>query len=178
MLLNIEHVAIKPGTNNAQPLDFIDYPISHSLLLVITWSVVFGGIYWVIKKDVRTAVILGLCVLSHWVLDLIVHFPDLPLFPGDSPLLGFSLWNYKFATLVTEGLIFITGIIFYLQTTKAKNATGNVVLVILISLFVIFHALNIFGPPPPNVTAIAWGSQAQWLFVILAYWADNNRTIK
>jgi FtsH-binding integral membrane protein len=178
LLLDIEHVAIKPGTGHSQPLDFIDYPVSHSLVMVMLWSVLFGTVYWIIKKDKKAAVVLGLCVFSHWVLDYLVHLPDLPLYPGDSPLLGLSLWNSKIGTVLLEGFIFITGILFYLQTTRAKNKTGSIVLWIIISLLVIFYVLNLFGPPPPAVSAIAWGSQAQWLFVILAYWADNNRVLK
>jgi FtsH-binding integral membrane protein len=178
LLLDVEHVAIKPGTGHSQPLDFIDYPISHSLVMVILWSLLFGVVYWAIKKNKKAAVVLACCVFSHWVLDYLVHLPDLPLYPGNSPLLGLSLWNSKIVTVLLEGFIFITGILFYLQTTRAKNKTGSIVLWILISLLAIFYVLNLFGPPPPGVSAIAWGSQAQWLFVILAYWADNNRAHK
>jgi FtsH-binding integral membrane protein len=178
LLLDVEHVAIKPGPGQAQPLDFIDYPISHSLVMVVLWSVLFGVVYWLIKKDKKAAVVLGICVFSHWILDFIVHLPDLPLYPGNSPLLGLSLWNSKIFTVLLEGFIFITGILFYMQTTRAKNKTGSIVLWILISLLTFFYIMNLFGPPPPGVSAIAWGSQAQWLFVILAYWADNNRVLK
>src|SRR5579859_2467277 len=81
LLLDIEHVAITP--QGVTPLDFIDYPVTHSLLMVI---------FWVIKKNKRNAIILGLLVVSHWFIDLIVHLPDLPLYPGNSPKVGFGLW--------------------------------------------------------------------------------------
>ena len=122
VLLNIEKVRIQPEDAKF-PLDFIYYPFSHSLLMSIFWAAVFGLIYWLIKKDRVSATVLGICVLSHWFLDLIVHKPDLPLYPGSSVLLGFGLWNWPWLTALAEGIIFFTGMIFYLQTTRARNSS-------------------------------------------------------
>lgn len=177
LLLDIEHAVIKPGTGHSQPIDFTDYPISHSLAMVIVWALLFGFVYWIIKKNIKAAVILGLCVISHWVLDLIVHLPDLPLYPGsDSPMLGFKLWNSFWGTLVVEGGIFITGLVLYMRSTTAKNNQGRIGLWLLVGLLLVSHAANIFGPPPPSMNAVAWAGNLQWLFVILAYWVDANRS--
>src|SRR4051794_23037360 len=91
LLLGLEHVEIKPGINKVTPLDFTSYPITHSLLMVLGWGLLFGFVYWRRQKNAKGAVVLGLCVVSHWLLDLIVHRPDLPLYPGDSPKLGMGL---------------------------------------------------------------------------------------
>src|SRR5688572_9195821 len=93
LLLGLEHVEIKPGVSVVTPLDFTDYPISHSLLLVTIWSTLFGLAFFLFSKNVRASILLGCLVLSHWILDVIVHLPDLPLYPGNSPKLGFGLWN-------------------------------------------------------------------------------------
>lgn len=179
LLLNIEHAAIKPGTGHAQPIDFTHYPISHSLLMVVLWAVLFGSVYWLFKKNIKAAVILGLCVISHWVLDLIVHLPDLPLYPGnDSPLFGFKLWNSFWGTLFLEGSIFIAGIALYIRATAAKNKKGKIGLWILIGLLVLSHAANLLGPPPTNMTVVSWAGNLQWLFVILAFWVDRNRSAR
>ncbi len=127
LLLNIEHVAIHPELENAKSLAFTDYPISHSLLLTIVWSLLFGGLYLLLKKDLKVSIILAICVFSHWLLDLIVHFPDLPLYPGKSPLVGFGLWNSTVGTLIIESAIFIIGIILYLKATVAKNKAGKII---------------------------------------------------
>ncbi|MBS1689686.1 MAG: hypothetical protein JSS96_13240, partial [Bacteroidetes bacterium] len=156
LLLNAEHVAIAPGNTKSTPLNFYDYPISHSLLMVMVWAIVFGVIYWLIKKNIKYAVVLGICVVSHWALDLIVHRPDLPLYPGNSPFLGFGLWNYPMLTALLEGLIFVIGVGLYLQATKAKNGVGRFGLWVLILLLVVTHVANMFSPPPTSVTAIAW----------------------
>lgn len=177
LLLNIEHVAITPGITKATPLDFTDYPISHGLLLVIIWGLIFGFLYWLIKKNVKNAVVLLICVISHWLMDIIVHRPDLPLYPGNSPHLGLGLWNYPLLSIIAETVIFVTGVYFYFKKTTAKNRSGKFGLWLLIALLVFIHIGNFFGPPPPSIAALIWAGQLQWLFVILAFWVDHNRTV-
>ncbi|MBX7047457.1 MAG: metal-dependent hydrolase [Ignavibacteria bacterium] len=176
LMLGIEKVEIAEGISKAVPLNFVSYPVSHSLIMVLVWGVLFGLVYKFIKKDTKGAIILALCVVSHWVLDLIVHIPDLPLYPGNSPKVGFGLWNSLAVSITLEMLIFFTGVFTYNSVTKAKNRKGSVGFWLLIVFFLIIHFANIFGPPPPSVTAIAWSGQLQWIFVIWAYWADKNRT--
>jgi len=178
LLFGVEHVAITPDSGRAIPLNFTDYPISHSLLMVIVWSLIIGSLYWLLRKNTKGAVVVGICVLSHWILDLIVHYPDLPLTPWNSPLLGFALWSSPLATAFVEGLIFLSGIALYVHTTRAKNRAGNFGLWLLCGFLILSHIANILGPPPPSVTAIAWVSQLQWLFVALAFWVDHNRVAK
>lgn len=175
LLMDVEHVIIKPGSGHAQPLEFTDYPVSHSLAMVTLWAGLFGLLYWLLKKDIRSALVIALCVVSHWFLDLLVHMPDLPLYPGNSPLLGFSLWNYKMLELIIELAIFFLGLMLYLKSTIAKNKWGNISLGILTLLLLTVQITNIFGPPPPEVSAIAWAGQLQWLFVFLAIWVDRTR---
>ncbi len=176
LLLDIEHAEIKTGTGHSQPIAFTDYPFSHSLLMVAGWSLLFGFVYWLLRKNSRNAIVLALCVISHWLLDLIVHMPDLPLYPGaGSPLLGFKLWDSLTGTLLVEGGVFLIGVLLYLRSTKANNKQGILGLWILILLLVGIHTANIFGPPPPAMNAVAWAGNLQWLFVVLAYWTDRNR---
>ncbi len=178
LLLNLEHITLHPELEGNKAIAFTDFPISHSLLMAMVWSLLFGGLYWVFKKNLKSAYILAICVLSHWILDLVVHFPDLPLYPGSSLLLGFGLWNSTIGTLLVEGAIFITGLTIYLKTTEAKNKTGKIVFWILIALLVLTHVWSMFPSGPLSATAIAWSAQFQWIFVLLAYWADHNRTSK
>jgi hypothetical protein len=177
LLLHVERVEIHPELEGNRAMAFIYYPLSHSLLMVIAWSFLFGVIYWLVKKDFRSSIVIAICVLSHWILDLVVHFRDLPLYPGQSPMVGLGLWGSIIGTTIAEGIIFITGIIIYLRTTTAKNKTGKIVFWVLIALLVITHFSSTFSPPPASVNALAWFAQLQWLFVLLAYWADANRTV-
>ncbi|HET6543244.1 MAG TPA: hypothetical protein VFG46_22310, partial [Chryseolinea sp.] len=92
LLLGIEHVIISPGISKMTPLAFVDYPISHSLLVVTIWSLLFGICFFLFTRNRIGALLLSGLVLSHWVLDVIVHVPDLPLYPGPSPKVGLGLW--------------------------------------------------------------------------------------
>jgi hypothetical protein len=123
LLLGVERVEIKPGITRSNPLDFVSYPISHSLLMACVWALLFGVVYWLFRRRL-TAVVLGVCVLSHWLLDAIVHRPDLPLYPGDSPMVGLGLWNSTPGTLLVEGAIFIAGVLLYMRVTRPKNRIG------------------------------------------------------
>lgn len=178
ILLGWEHVRIEPGITVMNPLNFTDYPISHSLLMACVWGMALGFIYFFIHRDYKQGIILVLCVVSHWILDLLVHRPDLPLYPGNTMLVGFGLWNYRIVEIVTETSIFIVGLVFYLQTTTPRNNIGKYGFWALIILLVATHVLNLSGTPPPNVTVIAWAAETQWLFVIWAFWVDKNRSVK
>ena len=67
-------------------------PWSHGLVMSIVWSVLGAVIAYLFLKNYRSSIVIGLLVFSHWVLDFIVHIPDLPIFFTDSPLLGLGLW--------------------------------------------------------------------------------------
>ena len=174
LLFDVEHVSIEPGVSNVTPLAFTDYPISHSLLAVLGWSIVFGVIYFLITKNRRASILLGALVLSHWILDVIVHIPDLPLYPGDSPKVGLGLWNSMTLTILVEGIIFISGIVVYVNTKRKLNEKVNWRFWSLVVFLVIIHILNFVGPPPPSVAAIAWAGHLQWLFIPWAWWSDKR----
>ena len=175
LLLGWEHVSIKAAPVKSVPLIFTDYPISHSLLMACVWGLACGLIYFLIKRHYRGAFVIAICVVSHWILDLIVHVPDLPLYPGNSPVVGLGLWNHMVVAVITEGFIFIAGLVMYLQATTHKNKAGKYGFWSLIVFLVVIYLANLFGPPPSDTTAIAWAGEAQWLIVIWAYWADHNR---
>lgn len=175
LLLGLESVKIDPGNTNFTPLDFISYPFSHSLAGVLIWSVLFGGIYYWKKKQIKTSLILGGLVLSHWILDLFTHRPDLMLIPGVEIKVGMGLWNNVPATLIIESLIFILGVYLYLKVTKAKNRTGSISLWAVVIFLAIVYVMNVFGPPPPSEGAIAWTTLSMWLLVAWGYWIGRNR---
>ena len=171
LLFHAEQVTIHPELGGNRVLEFTSYPYSHSLVMAIVWGLVFGGVYFLIKRNVRDSVIVGLAVLSHWVLDLVVHFHDLPLFTGpDSPKVGFAVWGNPVLTNVIEGVMFVVGIILYLRVANPRKG----VLWVLIALLVLTQVSNLFSPAPGSVAALGWSAQAQWLFVGLAYWADRK----
>jgi hypothetical protein len=175
LLVGFEHVRIVPGTTVVTPLDFYDYPYTHSLLGAITWGVLLGGVYFGIRRDLRSSIVVGLCVVSHWILDLLTHRPDLPLGISGETRWGLGLWNSLPGTLIVEVGLFAAGVYFYATTTSAKNRIGGIGFWALVGLLTIIYFMNLFGPPPPDVTMIAYAGNLSWLFVIWAYWVDKNR---
>jgi hypothetical protein len=113
LLMGVEHVKIVPGLMAASPLEFTDYPISHSLLMAIIWGAGIGGIYFLLKRYGNGAWVMGLLVVSHWFLDLPMHRPDLPIYPGSAARVGFGLWNSVAATYVIEMGLYALGIAIY-----------------------------------------------------------------
>ncbi|MBZ5560854.1 MAG: metal-dependent hydrolase [Acidobacteriia bacterium] len=172
----IEQVRIAPGTTRVTPLDFVSYPISHSLLMDAVWATLLAGVYWAVRRYLRGAVMVWLAVLSHWVLDFLTHRPDMPLLPGGGPRVGLGLWNSLPGTIVVEGLIFVAGIALYLRATKARDGIGRYGFWALIAVLALVYLANLFGPPPPSVRAIAWAGQSMWALVAWAYWIDHHRT--
>ena len=175
LLLGIEHVRIDPGNTAFTPLDFYDYPISHSLLTGLGWAALFGLVYFAIRRSARNAIILAGCVISHWVLDFASHRPDMPIIPGLKMYVGLGLWYSVPATILVEGALFAAGIFIYLRSTRAKDRTGTYAFWSFIVFLFIAWVGNMIGGAPPSVTALAWGAQSTWLLVLWAYWIDRHR---
>ena len=178
LLAGIERVEIRPGVTQVTPLDFVSYPVSHSLALVACWGALFGSVYWILRRYAVGAIITAAAVISHWLLDAVVHRPDLPLVPGGAAKLGLGLWNSPGATLVVEGAIFAAGVLLYLRSTIAVGRAGRYGTAALIALLLLIYAANFAGPPPPTVAMIAWAGQAQWLLVAFGYWLDRHRRLR
>lgn len=176
LLLGIEHARIDPGNTAATPLDFYDYPWTHSLLAAVVWGLLFAALWYAKKRQPRTALLLAGLVVSHWVLDWITHRPDLPLYPGGSLKVGLGLWNSVAGTMVVEGALFAGGVAVYLKTTRALDKIGRYALWSLIGFLVLAYVVNATSPPPPSMQAVAWGGQAGWLLLLWAVWADRHRT--
>jgi FtsH-binding integral membrane protein len=176
-----ESFRIIPGITAVTPFEFVSYPYSHSLLMGIIWGFVFGGIYWLLRRSRNRAarnasIVLGVLVLSHWVLDLIVHIPDLPLYPGDSIRLGLGLWNSTVWTILLESVIFFLGVWIYFSSTRPLDRSGRYGIWALLVILVVSYVGNIFGPPPPSVDAVTYVSFiGTAIMLLLAWWADHHR---
>jgi hypothetical protein len=174
--LGVERVEILPGATAMTPLDFISYPYSHSLILLILWGVAFG--FAVRHKDPRAFAVVSALVVSHWVLDVVTHRPDMPLFPG-GPKVGLGLWNSVPGTVILEVAMYLAGAWIYLQATRPRNAGGRWgMLVLLSTLLLIYIGDAMSRVPPPNVNAIVVvGMAASVIFTAWAVWADRNRDV-
>jgi len=150
VLLGIEKVRIVPGITASNPLDLYYMPYTHSLLAAIAWSLVAFLVYRAVRPvPSRAAAIVGLAVFSHWVLDFLVHRPDLPLYDNTAKV-GLGLWNLPAVALGLEALLLFGAMWLYLRHTARRTAMlafGVVMLAIQAYVF--------FGPPPASDKAAA-----------------------
>ena len=174
VLLGVEHVEIRPGVTTVTPLDFVSYPYSHSLVADLIWAALFAVVYGTLRKDWRGAIWLAVLVLSHWLLDVVAHRPDVPTWPG-GPKLGTGLWNSLPATLIAEFALFGAGIWIYNRSAIARDTQGKVLLWTFVITLTVLYLAAVFGPPPPDERVLAITGLLGWLFVAWGYWIDRHR---
>ena len=175
--LGLEQVRIDPGNTAFTPLDFVSYPYSHSLVLLVVWGVAFGLVYqWLARTRGAVAVIAAL-VVSHWVLDVVTHRPDMPIYPG-GPKLGLSLWNSIPATLAVEITLYALGLWMYVRVTSARDAIGRWVFFALV-IFVPVGYVAAVGSVPASIQAL-WITAlvGAAVLTIWSWWADAHRVAR
>lgn len=204
VLAGIEKVRIVPGITATNPLDLYYMPYTHSLVGSLVWSAVACGLYWLIVRRRQNhpvgelpppgageeltpvprkegsftggVLLVGLAVFSHWILDLVVHRPDLPLY-DDTFKMGLGLWNYPAVAFGLEIILLFGGMFLYLRSTRATNAIGKFGTPILGLVLIAAQSVVFFGAPPssPAATAItAVGSYV--VFAAAVFWLERQRS--
>jgi hypothetical protein len=178
LLIGAEQVRIMPASHNPfLTLDFVSYPWSHSLATQLIAGAALGALYFGITRYGAGAIVVGLLVPSHWLLDLVVHVPDLPLYPGGTARLGFGLWRNPVATVIVELIVYSAGVLAYARTTRAKDRVGRYGLWSLVVFLLALYAAS-FGPPPPSVRALAWTALIGWPLWAWPWWVDRHRSAR
>ena len=178
LALGLEQVRIEPGNTAFTPLDFVSYPWSHSLVMLVVWGVVLGAIYRLATgRNGRVFIVLAVLVVSHWLLDWITHRPDMPIYPGGAKY-GLGMWNLVTLTMVVEGIMFAVGLWIYVSTTRARDAIGRWGFAGLIALLVLVYAANATASPPPSVNAIVVAASIGIVIMTAwSWWADHHRDV-
>jgi hypothetical protein len=175
--IGLEQVRIDPGNTAFTPLDFVSYPYSHSLLLLVVWGLAMALVYRPFARGRRALAVVGALVVSHWVLDVIVHRPDMPLYPG-GPKFGLGLWNSIPGTLAVEVPMFLAGLWIYTRVTHPRDKVGRWAFAALVVVVMLIYVANIVGGPPPSVKAL-------WIVAMIggavltlwSWWADRHRDV-
>ena len=175
LLLGWERAHVEPGPNPFLTLWLDDYPYSHSLLALIVWGALFGALYARRRGDRQAGLVLGLLVVSHWVLDFITHRPDEPLYPG-GPELGLGLWNSIAGTLVVETLLLTAGVAIYARVTRARDGIGRWGFWGLVLVLAGSYYSSLYSPLPTDMRLVAiTGLVFEFVFLALAWWVDRHR---
>ena len=178
LLLGWEQARVVPGLNPFLNLWLDDIPVSHSLVALIAWGLLFGYLYRTRTGYTRGALVVGLLVLSHWVLDVLTHRPDMPLYPG-SVKVGLGLWNSVAGTLIVEGAMFVAGVAIYAAATRPRDGVGRYGFWGLVAVLAASYVSSLFAPPPQDMTALAtFAIIFGWLFVLFGWWVDKHRGLR
>ena len=177
LLLGWEHVGINPDGPPFLRLDFLDYPYSHSLLMDGVWAALFAGGYYAVTRYRAGALMIACGVVSHWVLDVITHVPDMPLTPGEGATkVGLGLWHSVPGTMAVEIAMFAIGSYLYLTATRGRDAVGRYAVGVMITVLFLLYVFTANAAPPPNVRALGIGGLVFGaLFPLWAWWGDRHR---
>ena len=176
LLLGWEHVSIAPNSNPFLRLQFDSYPISHGLVAVLAWSTLYASVYFGFTRYIAGSIVIWIGVVSHWVLDFIVHRSDLPL-DARSRLVGLGLWNHRWLTIAIEVTLFAIGIWTYQKRTRAKDKIGLYAFLAFVLFLLLAYAGAAFGPAPPSVKKLAIVTLLTWLAIPWAWWFDKHREV-
>lgn len=178
-LAGIEQLQPAPEVTGLMPFALCHMPYTHSLLGTLGWALAFALIVRLFSRDWTAPVVAGAVVASHWLLDLIVHRPDLTL-AGAPPWLGLGLWDLPAIEMPFEALLANGALIWFAVRTRARNREGTHALMLLAVAMALFQAWNWLAPAPETVTAALPLSAitAYTALALLAWWAGENRELK
>jgi hypothetical protein len=172
VLVGVEKLRIVPGFTQYNAYDLYYMPYTHGLVGALGWS----ALTWLLVRGSggqAAALWMAAAVFSHFVLDVPMHTPDMPILGSDSPKIGLSLWQHRELALAAELVTLGAGIWFW---RRAPNLTrwsrGR-----FVSFAMVLFALTLatpFLPPPADATQFAW--QALFGYVALAAvagWLDR-----
>jgi hypothetical protein len=175
VLLGIEKVRIVPGFTATNPLDLYYMPYTHSLIAALLWSVAGIAVYHLLTgSGWKTSLLIGVAIFSHWVLDFVVHVPDLPVY-DNAMKVGLGLWNRPALAFGLEATLLLPAMLLYLQTTRTYRAAilgfGFVMLGIQAYVF--------FGPPPGSPGAAAATALAAYgIFAVVIWFLADRHGIR
>ncbi|MGD8712372.1 MAG: hypothetical protein PVG50_05990 [Thiohalophilus sp.] len=176
VLLGIEKVRIVPGITATNPLDLYYMPYTHGLITSLIWAVAAVLLVRLVPKFSRwgTATVVGIAVFSHWILDLLVHRPDLPLYDNTMKV-GLGLWNYPVIAFLLELGLLVGGIAWYVARTRGsrRNLVG---MIAFAALMVGIQLTVFFGAPPKTDTEVAISALvAYFLFAAIIWMLERGR---
>jgi membrane-bound metal-dependent hydrolase YbcI (DUF457 family) len=164
MAAGVEHASVDPALPGSTYVLY-DMPWTHSLPGALAWSLAAMLLAKpLLKLSWGESALVGAVVFSHWILDLLVHRPDLALWPS-GPKVGFALWNYPVPEEVLEIGILAIAAVFWGAARHARGQTAwpaAAFMTFLIALQ-LFVALS-----PPGGAPLQIGLSAFAIYVVVA----------
>ncbi|MGY6551773.1 MAG: hypothetical protein ACXIT4_07740 [Erythrobacter sp.] len=174
-LVGVEKMRIDPDASVMVPFDLYHMPYTHSLAGTLVFAAVFAVIVTLWQRNAMGGMLAGLVVISHWLLDWLVHPADLTL-AGSPPKYGLGLWDYPWIAMPLELALVVGAFVFYLKRTQGPMGPPFV----LLAMMLLLQAVNWFGPHPAEAGAFIYlqALVAFGLLTLLASWVNTNRVGK
>lgn len=171
-MIGVEKMQIDPNATVMVPFDLYFMPYTHSMAGTAVWAVAFGIVIAIWHKDSLAGLLSALVVASHWILDWITHRPDLTLAGGEQTY-GLGLWNHPEIAVPLEIGITLLAFTFYLKRSRGPAVQP----IILISVLLVFQAINWLAPPPAEVSIMLYVQSLLAFGVVtgFAVWVGENR---
>ena len=158
------------------------FPFSHGLLAALLWSALAAALAWAALPALRgsrwrAALLLAAAVFSHWLLDALVHRPELPLAGTASPMVGLGLWDAMPVALLVEAALVVAGLSLFAAGANWSRQR-SLMLTALVLLALVFTVVGMtVAPPPPSPRAMAASSLATIAVVCgLVVWLGRPAT--
>jgi hypothetical protein len=159
VLLGWESVTIPADYASTHQPQFV-FPYSHGLLASVGWSALAGIVIFLCyprlkQARLRAALLVAAAVFSHWVLDALVHVPEMPLASASSMKVGLGLWQMMPLALIVEGAIALAGLFLFMSDrglSRASKLWLSILSLVILALTVVGMTI---APPPPSVAAMA-----------------------
>jgi hypothetical protein len=177
VLLGIEKMRLVPGFTETNNYDLYYMPFTHSLVGAFAWAVVSAFVIFFALKLRREAIAFGVVVFSHFVLDVPVHTPDLPILGEDGAKLGFGLWRHWQAATALELVLLAIGLIIYVRFMKPITLAApkrKTQIALFSALLVLLTIATPFLPQPTSGAMFAVQALAGYVgLAFLARYVDR-----
>jgi hypothetical protein len=179
VLLGIEKLRLIKGFTAGSMLDSYFHPYSHSLIAAMAWSAIAVLLYqplcsWLGYSHRKSAaLIVGLAVFSHWILDLIAHPRDLPIYDNTLKV-GLGMWNHRDLEFALEIALLAGGIILYLARNVMPVIRKKAIVVFGVFLVIIQIGDTYVPRTPLSDRGTAMGVWIFYtLFVVMAFFLEK-----
>lgn len=172
VLVGIEKLRIVPGFTAYNPYDLYYMPYTHSLVGALAWSALCGVIFLSLR-DRSVAMWIAFAVFSHFILDVPMHTPDMPILGNDSPKIGLGLWQHRNLALGAELVVLVAGLIIWRRGTTIGR-WGRARFIGFALALVALTLATPFFPAPPDANSFGWQALAGYLALAgIAAWLDR-----
>ncbi|MFO1315613.1 MAG: hypothetical protein U1F58_08400 [Burkholderiales bacterium] len=141
------------------------FPYSHGLAAALAWSVLAAAVAWAACARHpglrgRAAVLTAAAVFSHWLLDALVHRPEMPLAGAGSAVVGLSLWDRMPVALLVEAAVLAAGLLLFVRGAGLSRGRALAFTAAVLVVLVFTVVGMTIAPPPPSAHAMAATSLA------------------